>query len=496
MNSMKKFLALLPLLCIVLLGSCQKKASARSSDSITIGLATEITSFDPFGNMTADARSISFNIFDGLVNIDTDGSFIPAIAESYEMSPDAKTYTFTIRKGVRFHDGSALTMDDITYSLTKAVTAPIAGYDKIESFTVDGEGRLVLQLSTADTGFIACLTTPIVPKSAADLALHPVGTGPYRLSEYAEHDHITLSRNASYWGNTGKLETVTVKFLASQAELLSEFNAGRIDGFSANADIVDKIKQDKANKYRRNSNAVQVLALNNDFEAFRNADVRRAVNYLVDADEIIQTANHGHGVKVGSALIPALSKYYDKSLVGSYARNVAKAKELLQQGGYPNGFSLTITVPSVYTIHVQTAKIIAGQLAAGGIKAVVKQVDWATWLQTVYKDRQYEATVISLDGALAYPTAYLSRYESTARNNFINYTSSAYDAAYQQATTTTDQTERIAGFKLAQRILNEECASVFIQDISMLTVYNKHYAGNKDYPLYASDFTAVYRTEN
>ena len=492
---MKNVLVFLTLTLAMLLAACHKASPKESANGITIGFATEITSFDPFGNMTADARSISFNIFDGLVNIDTDGSFIPAIAASYDMSPDAKTYTFALRKGVRFHDGREVNAEDVCYSLQKAITTPLPGFDKVESFTIDEDGNVVLRLSVADTGFIARLTSPIVPKNEKDLARHPVGTGPYRLTEYAEHSHITLSRNPSYWGNAGKLETVTIKFLSSEAEMLSKFNAGSIDGFSANAYTVEQIKQDKVNKYWHNSNSVQILALNNDFEPFRNADVRRAVNYLVDADEIIQTANHGYGVKVGSALIPALSKYYDNSLVGSYARNVAKAKELLQKSGYANGFALSITVPSVYTIHVQTAKIIATQLSAGNIKVTVKQVDWPTWLEAVYKDRQYEATVISLDGAMAYPTSYLSRYVSDARNNFINYVSPAYDAVYRHAISTTDENERIAAFKHAQRILNEECASVFIQDISMLTVYNKHYAGHKEYPLYASDFTAIYRTE-
>ena len=121
----------------------------------------------------------------------------------------------------------------------------------------------------------------------------------------------------------------------------------------------------------------------------------------------------------------------------------------------------------------------------------VKKVEWDDWLQSVYKNRHYEASIISLDGKMAYPTAYLARYVSDSGNNFVNFSSSAYDAAYSAAISATSEAERIAYFKRAQRILSEECASVFIQDISMLTVYNKHFKGNKEYPLYVMDFTAI-----
>ncbi len=499
------FIAAAVSLCLF---SCAKKTdaaqtakSAESSSepqaaeggSITLGFATEMNNFDPFTSMTADARSINFNIFDGLVNVASDGSFVPAIAESYTVSEDAKTWSFTLRKGVRFHDSKTLSADDVLYSVRKAMVSDMAGYNKIQDLSCNKEGVLTIRLKTADAGFIAYLTTPIVEKDAKNLALKPVGTGPYQFSEYIEQDHITLERNKNYWGTKPHLDRVTIKFASSQADLVLNFQAGSIDGFSANADTVEQLNKNDIRLYQRNSNSVQLLALNNSFAPFKDENVRKALNYLVDADEIITAVNYGYGVKVGSSLIPALTKYYDESLAESYPVNVQKAKELLAASSYADGFSFTITVPSVYTVHVKTAEVIVNELAKAGIKAEIKQVDWATWLQNVYSARQYEATIISLDGPLAYPTSYLSRYCSDAHNNFVNFSSAAYDSAYANAVSTTDEGKKTDYFKQCQQILSREAASVFIEDISMLTVYNKNFAGNKDYPLYAIDLSAIYK---
>ena len=159
----------------------------KEGGSMVYGFATELNNFDPFSSMTAEARAVNFNIFDGLVNVATDGNFLPAIAESYAATPDFMSWTFTLRKGIKFHDGKALSKDDVLYSIQKAVDGGVTGYNKIESFSFDAGGeQLTIRLKGPDAGFIAYLTTPIVQKDAKDLALHPVGTGPFSLKEYVE----------------------------------------------------------------------------------------------------------------------------------------------------------------------------------------------------------------------------------------------------------------------------------------------------------------------
>ncbi|MGN0342727.1 MAG: ABC transporter substrate-binding protein [Roseburia sp.] len=470
-----------------------KEGEIVEGGEIVLGSATEITDFNPFNSITADTRAVTFNIYEGLVKVESDGSFVPAVASEYEVSDDGKTYSFTLRDGIKFHNGNEVTVDDVLYSIQKSIDSASAGYDQIASFEVNDAGQIVITLSEANTGFIPYLTQPIVPKDYEDLSLNPIGTGPYKLTEYAEQDYIVLEKNTDYWGDGGHLDKITIKFAASQEDLVILFTAGTIDGFSASASTVNQLPEDTYNLQITLSNAVQLLALNNDFEPFQDVRVRQAINYAVSSDEIIDLAFYGYGTKVGSGLIPALEVYYDDSLVDAYNQDLDKAKELLAEAGYEDGFSFTITVPSVYEAHIDTAEVIVNQLAAIGINAEIKQVDWATWLEKVYQGREYESTIISLDGSLAYPTAFLSRYVSDASNNFVNFNSQNYDEVYANAVATADETERIALFKEAQQILSEEAASVYIQDIAGFRVLSKNFDGYKGYPLYAEDYSAIYR---
>lgn len=219
------------------------------------------------------------------------------------------------------------------------------------------------------------------------------------------------------------------------------------------------------------------------------------MKHAVSADEIIDIAFYGYGTKVGSGLIPALSRYFNDELVDVYNQDLEKAKELLAEAGYEDGLSFTIAVPSVYQAHIDTAEVIVNELAAAGINAEIKQVDWATWLETIYQNREFEATIISLTGSVPYPSFFLSRFTSDSDSNFINYKSEAFDTAFANAVAEADQDKKVELFKEAQKVLSDESASVFIQDISSFLVYNKEFAGNVNYPLYATDFSAIYHVE-
>jgi peptide/nickel transport system substrate-binding protein len=239
------------------------------------------------------------------------------------------------------------------------------------------------------------------------------------------------------------------------------------------------------------------LALNNEAEYLRDVRVRRALNYAVDVQEIIDTAFYGAGEASGSPLIPALAVYYDPSLKNPYPVDTEKAVQLLAEAGYPGGFPLTITVPSNYTMHVDTAQVVVNQLSKIGIRASINLVDWATWLSDVYRGRRYEATIISLDAATAAPRNFLSRYYSGEGSNFINFKSSAFDNVYDTLIKESDETRRVQLYREAQRIISAEAASVYIQDILSFRVFPKNrFGGSVNYPLYVIDFATMYRKQS
>ncbi|MBQ3403862.1 MAG: ABC transporter substrate-binding protein, partial [Oscillospiraceae bacterium] len=171
-----------------------------------------------------------------------------------------------------------------------------------------------------------------------------------------------------------------------------------------------------------------------------------------------------------------------------------KAKALLTEAGYPNGFSFKITVASVYPQHVQTAEIISEQLKAVGVNAKIEPVEWATWLSETYTNRKYDATVVGVDASALTARAMLDRYVSTASNNFMNYNNAEFDSTFQEAMLSTDENTQTELYKKCLTILSEDAANVFIQDLCENVAMASDIQGYEFYPVYILDFSNVYRT--
>ncbi len=477
--------------------SQETASGAAEGGTFIYGLAGEVSDFDPFSAAgTANGRSITFNIYEGLVKVGPDGGTVPAVASDVQMSEDATTYTFTLREGVTFHNGAAVTTDDVLYSVKKATDSGLPGYDKIASCEATDDSTIVITLTEPDTGFLVYLTQAIIPNGSDDngeLTLNPIGTGPYKFESYEVQESVTLVKNEDYWGEGGHLDEVIVRFLADQTAQLTNFQGASIDGFGAYGGMAEQLEEGTYNLYDTNSNMVQVLALNNKVAPFDDVRVRQALAYAIDADDIIETVNYGHAVKAGTPVPPSISKYYNADVATAYDKNIDKAKELLEEAGYKDGFTFTVKIADIFPVHVDCAQLMVNELAEIGVTMNIEQVDWNTWLTNVYGGREYEATVVSVDGSTVSPTAFLSRYVSDADNNFVNFNSPAYDETYKAAVSETDDEKQVELFKEAQQILSDECASVYIEDIGSLTIYSKDFEGYVGYPLTAMDFSAIHK---
>ena len=190
-------------------------------------------------------------------------------------------------------------------------------------------------------------------------------------------------------------------------------------------------------------------------------------------------------------MYPAFAKYFDESLTGYYSYDPEKAKALLTEAGYGDGFSLKITVPSNYPPHVNAAQVMVEQLAAVGITAELSEVEWNTWLQDVYANRNFEATVIGFDASNLTAKALLQRWTSDADKNMISFNNSAYDALIAQANETTDDAARTELYLQAERILTEQAANVYVQDLADFVAINKQLSGYEFYPLYVMDLAKI-----
>lgn len=485
----------------IALGACSGDKAGESSSQITIGIPQDIEdSLDPHKAVAAGTKEVLFNLYEGLVKPDSSGELQPAIASDYSISEDATTYTFTLREGVKFHDGSMVTAEDVKYSIDRCADTTngeplVEAYSNIKSVNIVDEKTVEVVLNTADSDFLANMTTAIIPASNENPDTNPIGTGPYKYVSRSPQENFVVEKFDEYWGTPANIENVTFRVCANADSIVMNLQGGSIDMFARLTTTQASQLGDQFDVLEGTMNLVQALYLNNAVEPFNDERVRQALCYAVDPQGIMDLISDGKGTEIGSSMFPAFEKYYMPELNDVYSQDFDKAKELLAEAGYPDGFSFTITVPSNYQQHIDTAQVLVEQLKNIGVTAEIELVEWETWVSEAYTNRNFETTVVGVDASSLTASALLSRFVSDAPNNFINFSNADYDAAYARAEAAVDDEEKTEAYKECERLLAEHAANVYIQDLPCLVALNKKYAGYEFYPLYVQDISKLYIVE-
>ena len=507
-EAMKKrclsLLLLAGLLCAVLSGcgdssTAETPESRAAANTIVVGIAQDLdNSLDPHKTVKAGTREVMFNVFEGLMKPTPEGDLTPAIASDYQVSEDRLTYTFPLRDGVKFHNGDTVTAEDVVYSIQRCAAAtetgivPVEAFSNITDIQAPDASTVVITLAQPDNEFLSYMTTAILPADYDQQDTDPVGTGPFKFVSRAAQDSVVLEKFDEYWGTPAQLDQVTFKIIENADSLLMSLQSGAIDLCAhLTSTQVAQLGED-FDVAEGTMNLVQALYLNNAVEPFDNELVRQALCYAIDKQAIIDLAFDGYGSPIGSSMYPAFGKYFDESLTDYYPHDTEKAKELLAQAGYPDGFSMTITVPSNYKPHMDTAQVLVQQLAEVGITAEIQAVEWESWVSDAYTNRQFQSTVVGVDASNMTARALLERFTSAADDNFINYQNTDYDALFQQAQATADDAEQTELYKQMERNLTEHAANVYIQDLADLVVLRNGLEGYQFYPIYVMDLSTVH----
>ena len=484
-------------------GNNGKTGEPVKGGEITVGIAQDLDdSLDPHQTVAAGTREVLFNIFEGLVKPNSDGEMIPAVAEKYTLSEDGTTYTFTLREGVKFHNGQTVTAEDVVYSINRCAAVPegqekplVAAFSAVKSVEALDEKTVAVTIAQRDLEFISYMTAAIIPADYENQDTAPVGTGPFKFVSRTPQQDFVMERFEDYWGAPAWLDKVTYKICENADALVMNLNGGSID-------LCAHLTSAQASQLNQNfqvlegtMNLVQAIYLNNQAKPFDNQLVRQALCYAIDRQGIMDMVADGHGTAVGSSIYPAFTKYFLPELVDKYPHDVEKAKELLAQAGYPDGFDMTISVPNNYQPHMDTAEVVAEQLREAGINVTIQPVEWSTWLDTIYNGRQFQATVVGVDAANMTARAMLERFTSDYGKNFINYNTPAYDALFQQAINAQDEATQTDLYKQMEAMLADTAANVYIQDLCDLVAMRQDLGGLKFYPIYVLDLSTVYLTQ-
>ena len=473
-------------------------ASAQPrKDTAILGMVLEPSpGLDP---TTASAAAIGevvhLNILEGLTKINLDGRITPLLAESWSIDPDGKVYTFKLKKGVRFHDGEAFDASDVKFSFERAKAvgstnkAKKAVFDNIARIETPDPQTVIVLLANADGNFLFRMgeNTAVIldPKSAATTATKPVGTGPFKLESWARGSSITLVKNDAFRDAAAvRMKKVTFRFINDPAAHVAALLAGDIDGmprFGALESLKQFQRDARFAVVQGGTEGKTIVSINNRKKPFDDVRVRRAIAAAIDRKAIIDGAQEGYGVPIGSHMVPSDAGYVDLTGVNPY--DPAKAKALLKEAGVALPLNVTLTLPPPAYAR-KGGEIIAAQLAQVGIVAKIENVEWAQWLSGAFKGN-FDLTVISHVEPLDF-----DRYADPAY--YYGYDSKAYRDLLATYNSSTDAKTRLKLLGDIQRKLAADSVNVYLFQLPQFAVSNKRLKGLwSSSPVFANDLGAL-----
>jgi peptide/nickel transport system substrate-binding protein len=464
-------------------------------DSITLAMVLEPPNLDPTGGAAAAIDEVVYaNLFEGLTRIGPDGSVRPGLAASWDVAGDGKTYTFHLQPGVTFHDGSAFDAQDVIFSLDRARAADSTNAQKvlfegIETVEAIDPQTVRVTLKSPDGGFpfkMAWGDAVMVDQaSIKDIATHPVGTGPFRLGEWKQGDHITLTAFDGYWGEKPALKSATFRFISDPTAAFAAIMAGDIDAFPIYPapETLAQIQADPRFKVLVGTTEGEtILAMNNARAPLDNIKLREAIAHAINRQDIIDGAMFGYGTPIGTHFAPHHPDYADLTAKSGYDPELSK--KLLAEAGIQNPTLRLALPPTPYARR--GGEIVAAELRAVGIQTQITNMEWAQWLEQVYKNADYDLTIISHVEPMDIGIYGRDKY-------YFNYQSPAFREVMAKLDAATDPAERSALLKQAQELIADDYVNAYLFQLAKTGVAKAEIEGLwENAPMPANDLTGVH----
>ena len=478
---------------VLALASSTAAMAARTD--LVLGMPLEPPHLDPTAGAAAAIDEVLYaNVFEGLTRIGPRGEVLPALAESWTVSDDGKVYTFKLRTGVKFHDGTDFSADDAKFSLDRArgddstnaqkiLFAAIDTVEVVDPATVkvtlkNPQGSFLYNMGWGDAVIVA-------PESADTNKEKPVGTGPFKFGNWAKGSSITLVKADGYWGEPAALDKAEFRIVPDAAAAVPALLSGDVQAFPniQLGDALPQIQSDPRFKVVIGSTEGEtILGINNKKPPFDNLKVRQAIAHVIDRKAIIDGASGGLGTPIGSHFSPANEAYVD--LTGTYPYDPAKAKELLKEAGLENGFKTTLKLPPVGYAR-DGGQIIASELRGIGIEAEIIPVEWADWLKQVFTEKDYDLSIVS-------HTEPNDIDIYSRKDYYFNYDNPAFDKVIEELNLTSDEAKRKELYGQAQKILADDAVVGFLFELPKIGIWDAKVEGLwENSPIQANDLTKV-----
>jgi len=495
---MKKIFLMMVFLALMFPALLAMADTPQKGGNLIVCQPAEPPGLDPTANTAAAIDRVVFsNIYEGLIKVDRNGNFIPGLATKWEVSADGRVYTFNLRQGVKFHNGEPFNAQTAKWNLERAmgpdsVNAHPEYFRGIEKIETPDDNTLILSLKDVDALFIPHMAegdAVMLPmKGYENAKSNPIGTGPFRFAKWVRGDRVEMVRFEDYWNTElPYLDNVVFKFIGDASAQIAALKAGDIDviGYIAAPESAMELSKDSSYKvYAGTTTGEVIMSTNNKAKPFDNKLVRQAMAYAIDRQAVIDLVMFGYGTPIGSHWSPSTPYYVD--LTGKFPHNPQKAKELLKEAGYPNGFEATIKLPAIYSYSRRAGEVIADQFAEVGIKLNIEIVEWGQWIERIFKKKEYQLTMIghveAWDiGIYANPDYY------------FQYDSQEFRDAYAKALKAPNEEEKAQWFGRCQEIIADDAVNGYLFSAPSLPVMKAAVMNWwENYPTIALDCTEVW----
>ena len=461
----KMWVTCLTCLCILtlLLTGCggkdsPDKADGKSGGTLVFGLSAEPKTLDPVVNVGYAGRNIGYALYRGLFGFDNDGKVVNALCDSYEMAKDGLTYTFKL-KNATFHNGDPVTAEDVKYTFEHVMDPKVGACyqgvlsSSIVSIETPDSKTVVVHMKQPLAPFVSYLATKemcVLSKKWSEshnINTEPMGAGPFQFVSWDRGQSLIVKRFDKFYDSVAKLDEIEFKFYPDENARVTALK-------TKEANIIDYVPAEQFQSIENNSGThvdkvegpFMIMTMNVNMEPFNNPKVREAMCYAIDRDAVIKTAFAGQGTPLFGAPVMKGSVAYDPAYTNYYSYDPEKAKAILTEAGYPNGFTFKLACSSTYKFNEQTAVAVQAALKKIGVTAELVPTDWTTFFAG-YTGRTHQASVNGMAGEIPDPDALSVVYSAAGKLNGSGYNGPAVEELFKKGRGELDDSKRGAVYK-------------------------------------------------
>ena len=465
-------------------GASTSASGGSAGGTLVAAIGGQPDQLDPAVTTSYNSFQVLENVYDTLVEPDDNLAMKPALAESWTTSQDQLTWTFKLRQGVKFHDGSPLTSKDVVYSynrIIKGKLSPSWRFSAVTSITAPDDDTVVIKVKSPSPNLLANLGgfkgLAIVKESnvtSGDIKTKPIGTGPFSVESFTSGDSIKLKANPDYWGGAPKLAGVTFKFIPEASTAMAALRSGEVQWTdSVPPQEVASLKNDSSITLGQvGSNDYWYLAMNEAKKPWSDVRVRQAVAYAIDRDAITKATKYGNAT-VNQLAIPKTSQWYVE--YAPFTTDENKAKDLLAQAGVTKA-DMTFLATSDYPETVTVGQLLADTLGKLGITVKIKTVDFATWLDEQGKGN-FDMLMMGWLGNIDPDDFYYGQHHTDGSNNYQHFSNAEVDKLLDAGRVETDEAKRKDLYGQAAKIIADQCSYIYLYNPDVLQVWSPKLQG-------------------